>query len=79
MSVTEKLQHVDQRQLVLLLNQWQAEIQGWIYAADIAAIGHENAVAMRNQVRADTLCSCLAELKEIIHHNSQAQEGKSLS
>lgn len=70
MSETEKLMPVDQRRLVLLLNEWEAEIQGWIHAADIAAIGDERDVAMRNRVRADTLRSCRAELKEIIQQNS---------
>jgi hypothetical protein len=69
MSETGELQPVDQRRLVLLLNQWEAEIQGWMHAADIAAIGDESTVAMRNRVRADTLRSCRAELKGIIQQN----------
>jgi hypothetical protein len=63
---------VDQRRLVLLLNQWEAEIQGWAHAADQASLGEEYTVAMRNRVRADTIRECRKELLKICQQNARA-------
>ena len=60
-----------QPRLVLLLDRWEAEVQGWIHAADIAEIGDEKAVAMRNRVRADTIRECRKELLKICQQNEK--------